>query len=64
MPRAMAAFRHAGIPVIVSTTDICITDDGSKGVTDWVPDPDSRGTTTDAMKGRLGLLVYKMRGYL
>jgi uncharacterized SAM-binding protein YcdF (DUF218 family) len=64
MPRAMAVFRHAGIPVIASTTDIWITDDDTNDLTEWLPDADSLSMTTGAMKEWIGLLVYKMRGHL
>lgn len=63
MPRAMAVFRHAGVPVIASTTEVWIADDDTD-LTDWLPNANSLSMTTGAVKEWIGLLVYKMRGYL
>jgi uncharacterized SAM-binding protein YcdF (DUF218 family) len=49
MPRAMAVFQRAGLPVVASSTDI-IVDNGRRSLFDWLPD----AVTTDAMKEWIG----------
>lgn len=63
MPRAMAVFQRAGLPVIASTTDVVIID-GSHDIWDWLPDAAALNLTTAAAKEWAGLLSYKARGYL
>lgn len=64
MPRAMAVFRKAGLPVTASSTDVVAA--GSVGGTllDWLPDPEALGTTQRAEKERVGYFVYWLRGWL
>ena len=64
MPRAMAVFRHAGIPVVASTTDVQVIDDVPVFPFAWLPDVAALGATTEAMKEWLGYWVYRARGYL
>jgi uncharacterized SAM-binding protein YcdF (DUF218 family) len=64
MPRAMAVFEKAGLPVSAATTDI----EALKGVP-WtplrlLPDASSLSMTTLAMKEWLGYLAYQARGYI
>jgi uncharacterized SAM-binding protein YcdF (DUF218 family) len=63
MPRALAVFRHAGLPVVPATTDVAAAG-GPDNVLRWLPDADALGTTTAAMKEWIGLLAYRARGYL
>jgi uncharacterized SAM-binding protein YcdF (DUF218 family) len=64
MPRAMAVFRRAGIPVIASTTDVLAVDDDQVELLKWLPDASALLMTTNAAKEWMGFLTYKVRGYL
>jgi uncharacterized SAM-binding protein YcdF (DUF218 family) len=63
MPRALASFQKAGVPVTPSSADIRVVDD-PLGPLDILPDAGALGATGDAMKERVGYLVYWMRGDL
>jgi uncharacterized SAM-binding protein YcdF (DUF218 family) len=63
MPRAMAVFQHAGIPVTASTVHITVVDH-PQGIMDWVPNVVALSMTTGAMKEQIGLLFYRWRGRL
>jgi ParB/RepB/Spo0J family partition protein len=63
MPRALESFRKAGIPVTPSTADIRVTRE-PLDVLDFLPDAAALAGTSDAMKERIGYLVYRMRGDL
>lgn len=63
MPRALESFRKAGIPVTPSTADIRVTRE-PLDVLDFLPDEAALAGTSDAMKERIGYLVYRMRGDL
>jgi uncharacterized SAM-binding protein YcdF (DUF218 family) len=63
MPRAMAVFRHAGIPVTASTVHITVVDH-PQSIMDWVPNVVALSMTTGAMKEQIGLLFYRWRGRL
>ena len=64
MPRAMAVFRRAGLPVVASTADVEITDASPVTLLDWLPDADALAMTTAAAKERIGYWAYRARGYL
>jgi uncharacterized SAM-binding protein YcdF (DUF218 family) len=61
MPRAMAVFQHAGIPVRASTVHITATDH-PLSILDWIPNASALSMTTAAMKEQIGLVVYRLRG--
>jgi uncharacterized SAM-binding protein YcdF (DUF218 family) len=63
MPRAMATFRHAGLPVTASTSDVSAVVHPLT-VIDFVPTADALVFTTTALKERIGYLVYWWRGRL
>jgi uncharacterized SAM-binding protein YcdF (DUF218 family) len=63
MPRAMAVFQHAGIPVTASTVHITVVNH-PHSILDWVPNVKALSMTTAAMKEWIGLLVYRLRGRL
>lgn len=63
MPRALAVFRHAGLPVTPATTDVEGTG-GPVNLLGWLPDAEALATTTAAMKEWIGFLGYHARGYL
>jgi len=64
MPRAMAVFQKAGIPVHAASTDI----EALKGIPwtplRWLPDASALTMTTVAIKEWLGYWAYRFRGYL
>jgi uncharacterized SAM-binding protein YcdF (DUF218 family) len=64
MPRAMAAFRRAGVPVIASTTDVQIVDSEQSDPLLWLPNAGALGATTIAMREWLGFVAYRLRGQL
>ena len=64
MPRAMATFRRAGVPVVAATTDVSVVDSGHIDVLEWLPSADALAATTGAIKEWLGYWVYRVRGYL
>ena len=63
MPRALATFRRAGIPVTPAPTDIRGVDDPID-LLDLLPDAGSLADTTGAAKESLGYAVYWLRGDL
>ncbi len=63
MPRAMAVFQRAGLPVVASSTDV-IVDTSQGSLFDWLPDANSLLVTTDAVKEWIGLLAYRVLGRL
>lgn len=64
MPRAMAVFQKADLPVAAATTDI----EALKGVPStalrWLPDASSLTMTTVAVKEWIGYWAYRVRGYI
>jgi uncharacterized SAM-binding protein YcdF (DUF218 family) len=63
MPRALATFRRAGIPVTAASTDVRGVDDPID-LLDLLPDAGSLEATTFAAKEALGYAVYWLRGDL
>jgi uncharacterized SAM-binding protein YcdF (DUF218 family) len=63
MPRALAAFRRAGLVLTPASTDIQATYPFYNSPLDILPDADALATTTKAMKEWLGLLAYRYRGW-
>ena len=63
MPRAIAAFRRAGVAATASATDII--DAGSLDwlVLDWLPDPSALVHTGEALREMLGYFYYRLRGW-
>jgi uncharacterized SAM-binding protein YcdF (DUF218 family) len=64
MPRAMATFQKAGIPVVASSTDVRVIYKAERLVFDWLPDSESLDLTTKALKEWMGHVSYAVRGYL
>lgn len=64
MPRAMAVFQKAGLPVSAATTDIEALEGVPWTPLRWLPDASSLTMTTMAMKEWLGYLAYSARGYI
>jgi uncharacterized SAM-binding protein YcdF (DUF218 family) len=63
MPRAMAEFRRAGVPVIASTANVVVTAEGHTSILVWLPDARSLSVTTEASKEWMGYLRYRLRQY-
>ena len=63
MPRAMAEFRRAGVPVIASTALVVVTGEGHTSILVWLPDARSLSVTTEASKEWMGYLRYRLRQY-
>ena len=63
MPRALAVFRRAGIPVDPSPTDFRVRLPLYDGILDLLPEPAALGRTTAAIREMIGLAVYRMRGW-
>ena len=61
MPRAMATFQHAGLPVITSTAEVRIVENDNPFA--FFPHSGALVTTTNAMKEWIGLLAYRLRGW-
>ena len=64
MPRAMAIFKRAGVPVIASTTDVNVVDGAHTDPFRWLPNAGALLMTTTAMREWIGYLAYRARGYL
>jgi len=64
MPRAMATFRRAGLPVIAATTDVHVVYNDHLDPVAWLPQAGALAMTTSAVKEWIGFLVYRARGYL
>ncbi|WP_310427608.1 YdcF family protein [Chamaesiphon sp. VAR_48_metabat_135_sub] len=72
MPRAMAIFKHLGINAIAAPTDYRISQleiDQPNSQTEsvilsFLPNEDCFSLTTQAMREYIGILVYKLRGWL
>lgn len=63
MPRSMAIFRKAGLPVTASSTDVLVTERGPWNLLRWLPDAGAQSITTLAIKEWLGLIAYSLRGH-
>jgi uncharacterized SAM-binding protein YcdF (DUF218 family) len=63
MPRALAAFRRAGVNVIPAATDIHAWSPNSFKVFELLPDARALARTTIAIKEWIGLLYYWSRGW-
>lgn len=64
MPRALAVFRKAGLPVTPATTDVEVVDPGPWTVMRWLPDAHALAQTTKATKEWIGYWAYWARGYI
>ena len=54
MPRALAVFRKAGLPVSPSTTDVEVVDGGAPTILRWLPDAGALDRTTRALREWIG----------
>jgi muramoyltetrapeptide carboxypeptidase len=63
MPRALAAFRAAGLDMTPAPADMRATYPLYESVLDLLPDATALARTTAALKELLGLFVYRWRGW-
>jgi uncharacterized SAM-binding protein YcdF (DUF218 family) len=72
MPRSMAIFKHLGINVIAAPTDYRISQleldqpnsQTEAAILSFLPNEDCFSLTTQVMREYIGILVYKLRGWL
>lgn len=62
MPRALAAFRTAGVDAIPASTDLAPHSDAPR-VLQLMPDSDALNQSARALKELLGLWIYQLRGW-
>ena len=63
MPRSVAIFEKAGIPIIPAATDFEVADPGPWTPLRWLPSADALLLSTRAIKEWIGLVAYRLRGY-
>ena len=64
MPRAAAVFRHVGFEVIPSPSSFSVTDYRRPKLLDWWPSLGNLGQAKAVIHERLGLFVYRLRGWI
>lgn len=73
MPRSVALFQHEGIDVIPAPTDYTVTEAGwdalfhdniAAQVINALPNASSLGLTTNVLKEYIGILVYRLQGWM
>lgn len=73
MPRSVALFRHQGVDVIPAPTDFTVTQSGLNSLLapdpqnillNLVPNTSSLSLTTNVMKEYIGILIYRLKGWL
>jgi uncharacterized SAM-binding protein YcdF (DUF218 family) len=63
MPRALASFRGVGINAIPSPSSIS-AESSQPALLNWIPSLDGLGTTRSVVHEKIGILVYRMRGWI
>lgn len=73
MPRSVALFEAQGLDVIPAPTDYTVTEKSWQALTRWdpeqmalnlMPSASALNLTTNVLKEHLGMLVYRMRGWV
>lgn len=64
MPRAAAVFRHVGFDVIPSSSSLSVTDYRRPKLLDWWPSLSNLGKAQAVLREKLGLFVYRFRGWI
>ncbi len=64
MPRAMAVFTKAGLPVTAATTDVRVVEANTGTIMRWLPQVEALARTTIAVKEWIGYIAYRQLGYL
>jgi uncharacterized SAM-binding protein YcdF (DUF218 family) len=63
MPRAVAAFREAGVIVTPISTDVRITQRTRFNAVDYLPDAQALAMTSEAIREWIGRAVYSVKGW-
>jgi uncharacterized SAM-binding protein YcdF (DUF218 family) len=63
MPRALAAFRAAGVDAVACPTDFLAFDGGERSLLDFLPDAEALQRVTQVVHERMGTLWYRLRGW-
>ena len=72
MPRSLLIFKHLGIEAIPTPTDFAVSEDDLQQLTrtpkaailNLIPDVDNLSQFTGALKEYVGIVVYRLRGWL
>jgi len=65
MPRSLAIFRKLGIEAIAAPTDFSIVDNNqAPNIFKILPDADALKNTTNALKEYIGLIIYRLYGWV
>ena len=64
MPRALATFRTAGIDAIPAPSSYSIVDYSRPPILNWIPSLGNLGTMQAVIREKLGILVYRYRGWI
>ena len=64
MPRAVAVFKKAGIPVVPAATDVQVLKNVPWTILRWLPDARALRWTTVAVKEWIGFGAYRLLGYV
>ena len=64
MPRAAAVFRKAGVDVYPVPTDYQVVVSAQKTIFDFLPSVDALQLSTMVIRERLGMVVYRLRGWV
>jgi len=64
MPRAFALFSKAGVKVFPMPTDYQVVVSNRMTVFDWLPTAEALSLTSMVIRERLGMWVYRMRGWV
>ena len=64
MPRALATFHSVGINAIPSPTDYGVVDKDDFSLLDFLPEVDAFRGTLRALNEYLGILAYRLRGWI
>ena len=64
MPRALATFRTVGIDAIPAPSDYSVVDYSKPIILDWIPSISNLGKLQAVIREKLGILVYRYRGWI
>jgi uncharacterized SAM-binding protein YcdF (DUF218 family) len=64
MPRALAVFRKAGLPVDPAPCDFRASGDLAGTILDWLPQARAFAMTSEALREWLGYALYRWKGWL
>ena len=63
MPRSLAAFQKAGLPVVPSSADVEVALPINRNALDWFPDAEGLRLAQMTVHELVGLMVYRLRGW-